>query len=492
MMLGSPSSSDSPEQRLLVGFKLKLDQTLIDMESVLGHLPGGLSERPAPSIAAAVVPDLASMLLEAHDDFSNINDLNLQSERVSTFKRKDNAACSVIVGEVDTIDERHKDAALASLELSCSYVDDFLLQKIDMYGDITDALISRLQTDMLQERAQMSAAERSCSLIEASIQAKYNRMRDGYLALTKQLHKESREQFAAAMTVPRRHMQWHLERLSATFESYRLNEELQQKRHVLNDSIDQSFTRLCEQGFHRLAASTAYEETELYLSLFGAARQEVLTWKSDLVTACEERLNHAEIGLDSLYMSSLEEIDHQLYVLQDSLHKLEVHEKKLDNLLLLGQSRLSCHAENDARIAELTGDWDGRVKASASDTSPALIGTGLSVPRTCIAVISQVDVSLCLLYQVPGCAASLPLATSRWSAPTRCCNLFWRIEAVAMMSYSDCALEISLITYHQYIWRLSPGIDDDDDDVLNNYCTMMMMTNNVTHSYTQYCTYFDT
>lgn len=382
-MLGLSSSSDSPEQRLMMGLRLKLDQTLIEMESVLGHLPDALSVRPVSAIAiaaAAVVPDLRSMLLEAHDDFSNINDLNLQSERVSTFKRKDNAACSVIVGEVDTIDERHKDAALASLELSCSYADDFLLQKIDMYGNITDALLSRLQADLLQERAQMSSAERSCSLIEASIQAKYDRMRDGYLALTKQMHKETTEQFAAVMTVPRRHMQWHLERLSATFESYRRSEELQQKRQVLNDSIDQSFTRLCEQGFHRLAASTAYEETELYLSLFGAARQEVLTWKSDLVTACEERLNHAEIGLDSLYMSSLEEIDHQLYVLQDSLHKLEVHDKKLDNLLpLLGQSNRSSsnsYAQNEARIAELTG-CDGRAKAS--DTSPTLIGTGLSI-----------------------------------------------------------------------------------------------------------------
>lgn len=360
----------------MVGFRLKLDQTLLDMESVLGSLPDALLERPSNTIAsAAVVPDLTSMLLEAHDDFSNVHDLNLQSERVSTFKRKDNAACSVIVGEIDTIDERHKDAALASLELSCNYADDFLLQKIDKYGDITDALVSRLQADLLQERVQMSVAERSCSLIEASIQAKYDRMRDGYLALTKQLHKESREQFAVVMTVPCRHMQWHLERLSATFESYRLSEELQRKRHVLNDSIDQSFTRLCEQGFHRLAASTAYEETELYLSLFGAARKEVLTWKSDLVMACEERLNHVEIGLDSLYMSSLEEIDHQQYMLQDSLYKLEVHERKLDNLLLLLGQRRRSSTENEARIAELTGD--GRVKVS--ETTPALIGTGQSI-----------------------------------------------------------------------------------------------------------------
>jgi len=374
-MLGYPSSTDSPEQRVLVGFRLKLDQTLLDMEAVLGSLPDALLGRPSHTTASATVaPDLSSMLLEAHDDFSNVHDLNLQSERVSTFKRKDNAACSVIVGEIDTIDERHKDAALASLELSCSYADDFLLQKIDKYGDITDALVSRLQADLLQERVQMSVAERSCSLIEASIQAKYDRMRDGYLALTKQLHKESREQFAAVMTVPRRHMQWHLERLSATFESYRLSEELQQKRHALNDSIDQSFARLCEQGFHRLAASTAYEETELYLSLFGAARKEVLTWKSDLVMACEERLNHVEIGLDSLYMSSLEEIDHQQYMLQDSLHKLEVHERKLEHLLLLDKSSHSS-TENEARIAELTGD--GRVKAL--ETSPALIGIGLSI-----------------------------------------------------------------------------------------------------------------
>ena len=85
--------------------------------------------------------------------------------------------------------------------------------------------------------------------------------------------------------------------------------------------------------------------------------------------ACEERLNHVEIGLDSLYMSSLEEIDHQQYMLQDSLHKLEVHERKLEHLLLLDKSSRS-PTENEARIAELTGD--GRVKAL--ETSPALIG----------------------------------------------------------------------------------------------------------------------